>query len=404
MPIEITIPRLGWSMDEGTFGEWLKQDGEFVDAGDAIFTMESEKALQEVESIDAGILRLTADSPNEGDTVTVGQLVGFLLEEGEETPVMQDDADSSNNQQASELSDGAAVSIVAPTAPTAPVSLAAKRPDARSGRTKISPRAARLAKSLGVDPSTINGTGKTGRIRERDVQVAAEITTVQPQTMTPRRRTIATRMLDSSTNTAAVTLTTRVDATNLVSLRHQFKASQSEVVPSYQDIIIKLTSEALRLHPVMNSHWTEDGPLLIEDVHVGFAVDTDEGLLVPVIQNVDRLGLLEIASRSRNLVDVAQRGKLSMPMMSGGTFSVTSLGAQGIDAFTPIINTPQTAILGIGAIRRVAAVFDDDRIAAADQLTLSLTFDNRAIDGAPAARFLKSVAKGIQNPSAWLIK
>ncbi|MDA1017710.1 MAG: dihydrolipoamide acetyltransferase family protein, partial [Planctomycetota bacterium] len=336
---------------------------------------------------------------NEGDTVTVGTLVGYLLEAGEEPPDVRSVKTASPH-----VARTAIVEYSKPASEQDMIAPLTQRETKSGGRLKISPRAARLATKLGVDASAINGTGKTGRIRECDVQAAADASRSPSRTASPRRRTIASRMLDSSCNTASVTLTTRADATNLVSLRRQFKAGESETVPSYQDIIMKLTAEALRQHPELNSDWTDDGPLQHDDVHIGFAVDTDAGLLVPVIQNVDRLGLLEVSSRRRKLAELARRGKLSMPLMSGGTFSITSLGAYGVDAFTPIINTPQTAILGIGTIRRVAMVLEDDRIAPGDQLTISLTFDHRATDGAPAARFLKTIVQGIENPSAWLIK
>ena len=210
-------------------------------------------------------------------------------------------------------------------------------------------------------------------------------------------------MLHSVQTTAPVTLTTRVDATNLVSLRQQFKSGNAAIVPSYHDIIAKLATGALRRHPIMNCQW-QDGEIVEPDgVHIGIAVDTKAGLLVPVIRDCDRLSLSDVARRSSDLITRARERRCSADELSGGTFSITNLGAFGIDAFTPIINTPQTAVLGIGAIRREAVVLQDDRIEPRDLLTLSLTFDHQVVDGAPAAQFLQDLANSIENPAAMLL-
>ena len=392
MAIEITIPRLGWSMDEGTFGEWLIADGDVVEPGDPIFTLESEKSVQEIESVDGGILRLVPDGPEEGDTVRVGTLVGFLLEENEEMPV------------AAESSTAAGQS--APAAPDTECQTRTDVPEQSSrGKAAISPRAKRLAKVLGLDWSGIKGSGKTGRIRERDI-VAASKSNGETSSSIPNgsvRSVIAKRMLHSAQNTAAVTLTSRADATNLVSLRQQFKTSGNTPVPAYHDILIKLTGLALRRHPAMNCLWSDEGMIQPDGIHIGLAVDTESGLLVPVVTNADQCSLSEISTQTTSLIDRARQRKCSAAELSGGTFTITNLGAFGVDAFTPIINTPQTAILGVGKIRREAVVLDEDRILARDQMTLSLTFDHQAVDGAPAAAFLQTICQAVENPSAWLI-
>lgn len=389
MAIEITIPRLGWSMDEGTFGEWLKADGDFVEAGEAIFALENEKALQEVESVDSGILRILPEGPREGDTVTVGTLIGYLLVEGEalpEQPIAQ-----SQNQTVHEVTP--APSVSATTRSTT---------STRIATPAISPRAKRLAGELGIDWTVLTGSGSTGRIRERDVRAASER---QPKANVPTtRRVIAERMLASVRNTAPVTLTTRVDATHLVDLREQYKASGTSPAPAYHDIIAKLLAATLKQHPVMNSQWTDKGIIQPEGIHLGVAVDTEAGLLVPVIRNVDRLSLLELASQSRDLIARARQRMCTPDELRGGTFSMTNLGTYGIDAFTPILNSPETAVLGLGTIRREAVVLDEDRIVPRHQLTLSLTFDHRVTDGAPAAAFLQELGRKIENPGPWLIR
>jgi pyruvate dehydrogenase E2 component (dihydrolipoamide acetyltransferase) len=415
MPLPITIPRLGWSMDEGIFGEWLKADGDSVEPGEPIFSLESDKAVQDIEAVDGGTLHVLPDGPQEGDTVTVGTLIAFLLEEGEAPPT---DADIASARSAAAVEDAEQLSPVESSlaaAAASPDSAAVSESTASTARRLITPRAARLARQLGVDWSDFAGTGRNGRIRERDIRAAAPRSgsvaahggrggrgTAGIATSSIRR-TIAERMLHSVQTTAPVTLTTRVDATNLVSLRNQFKAQNADVVPAYHDIIAKLAVAALRRHPIMNCQWQDGEIVEPEGVHIGIAVDTEAGLLVPVIRDCDRLSLTDVARRCSDLITRARERRCSADELSGGTFSITNLGAFGIDAFTPIINTPQTAVLGIGAIRREPVVLEDDRIEPRDILTLSLTFDHQVVDGAPAARFLQELVSSLESPAPFLI-
>jgi pyruvate dehydrogenase E2 component (dihydrolipoamide acetyltransferase) len=411
MAIAITVPRLGWTMEEGTFVQWLKRDGEPVKAGEQLFILEGEKAAQEVESIDSGILRIPPDAPQPGATVAVGALLGYLLGPGEPAP-----------WETVGASGGARRGQVGAALPTAATRAQAEAPAShrppRSPGTKpaISPRARRVARELGVDWSQLDGSGRTGRIRERDVRAAARSaeTVAAPATeptvpsrvvpLTPVRRLIAERMLAGAHTTAPVTLTTRADATNLVSLRNQFKASPSPdaIVPSYADFILKLTALALHEHRLLNACWTAEGIAVSEAIHIGIAVDTEAGLVVPVVRDVQTLSLRQIAARSRELIEQARVRKLTPEQMQGGTFTITNLGMYGIDAFTPIINLPQCAILGLGRIQREPAV-QDDRIVPRDLMTLSLTFDHRVIDGGPAARFLDTVRRHIEQPGPRLV-
>ncbi len=398
MPVPITIPRLGWNMDEGVFNGWLKQDGEAVRPGDRIFTLEGEKATEEIESLDPGILHIPADGPKPGDRLPVGAVIGHLLKPGEAAPGrLQEPA--------------AAMAVKAPprTEVTAafPKAVTAKASET-SKPLAISPRARRAARELGIDWSTLKGSGRTGRVRERDIRAAAA---AQPSTESGAkatssiRRTIAERMWTASRTTAPVTLTTTADATNLVNLRKQFQAvanAASEVLPGYTDLLVKLTAKALQAHPMLNACWEEDRIRNCTDIHIGVAVDTEAGLVAPVVRDVSSLSLKEVAARAHDLAERARQRKLSADEMRGGTFTVTSLGAFGIDAFTPIINLPQCAILGVGRIVRRPAVCED-QVTIRDEITLSLTFDHRAIDGAPAARFLQTLVSLIENPGPSLI-
>jgi pyruvate dehydrogenase E2 component (dihydrolipoamide acetyltransferase) len=216
-------------------------------------------------------------------------------------------------------------------------------------------------------------------------------------------------MVASRQQTVPVTLTTRADAANLVNLRDQYKSvGGTAFVPSYQDIITKLVAEVLKKHLLLAGRWDENAVSLPaqHELHLGMAVDTGEGLLVPVLRNVGGMSLAQVAAQSKSLIERARAGSLTAADMQGGVFTITNLGAFGIDAFTPVINLPEAAILGLGAVRREPVVVDgsfDGQIVARWQMTLSLTFDHRFVDGAPAARFLQSLVSAVANPSPWLL-
>jgi pyruvate dehydrogenase E2 component (dihydrolipoamide acetyltransferase) len=280
---------------------------------------------------------------------------------------------------------------VAVAAPPPPVARDTAAPAA-------SPRARRVAKELGVDWTRLQGTGNTGRIRERDVRAAVSASGVA---VSQARRTIARRMVESLRATAPVTLTTTADATNLVNLREQFKAVE-EAPPGYTDFLVKLAAHALLSHKTLAARWEDEHIALPERINIGIAVDTDAGLMVPVIRDVPALSLRQVAAASRTLVENAKARRLGAADQQGGTFTITNLGAYGIDAFTPIINHPECAILGVGRIRREAALIDE-RVVPRHVLTLSLTFDHRIVDGAPAARFLDALRRLIENPGPALM-
>ncbi|HAN99871.1 MAG TPA: hypothetical protein DCQ98_21685 [Planctomycetaceae bacterium] len=480
----IVIPRLGWSMEQGTFAGWLKKPGSSVRPGDALFQLEGDKALQDVEAIDDGILHPAPDAPEVGAVVPVGAVIGALAEPGETIDwqglraaaaaslAKQSEATPSAPPPAkypevsisfgltspapapNVASSPAATSAVPATGgnenepspagaagpaarrlarslkvdlqerrgsgprgrvTTADVSRFASTPEPPSpSRVRATPRARRAAKLAGIDLANLAGTGAGGRIRERDVLTARDST--GPSTrgtggsirlpISTRRLTIAERMVESRNRTVPVTLTTRADATGLVDLRRQFRALSEREVPSYQDLIIRLTADALAADPIVAGRWDDDAIVLPseDDWHIGFAVDTDQGLLVPVLRDVRRTSIAQLARRSRELVERARSGRLTAAEMQGSVLTVTNLGAFGIDAFTPVIRWPEAAILGLGAIRREPCVMDDhDRIEIRSLMTLSLTFDHRVLDGGPAARFLQRLVASIENPSAALL-
>jgi pyruvate dehydrogenase E2 component (dihydrolipoamide acetyltransferase) len=388
MPIEITVPRLGWSMEEGTFTGWLKQNGDHVFAGEPLFAVESDKVTMDVESLDSGILYLPPGAPEPGAIVIVGQRLGFLLAPGEPTP----ETIITGQPAAGSLLESA----ISTSSPAAPVNTLT-----REGRPPVTPRARRVAAQLGVDTTLLRGSGRDGRIREVDVRaagsrIAADVGVVPITTL---RRTIARRMMESRQNTAPATLTSRADASALVALRNQWKLQPGPgPAPSYIDILAKLVAIGLESHPVLGGRWEADHIVLSGKAHIGIAVDTPEGLLVPVLRDVAASSLVDLARRSSELIEAAQARRLRAEDLADGTFSITNLGGFGIDGFTPIINFPETAVLGLGAIRKEPVALETGELAAREQMTLSLTFDHRVVDGAPAARFLQALVRLIEVP------
>ena len=399
MPVDITVPRLGWSMDEFTFVEWLKASGEPVETGDMVFVLESEKAVHEIESFDCGTVHLPPDVPQPGDTVEVGQLIGYLLADGDSPPpsVQSATAFSEKTESVTVISKANSRPRVAPGQET-------RSPQAAS------PRARRRARELGIDWNHISGSGRNGRVREGDVIATAsrslpksppESAPDVPGTHQPGsniRRTIAERTLAAARHTVPVTLTTKVDAEKLVNFRETLRLqAEGSVVPSYTDIVIKLVAAALVECRELNACWHDKGVYTYDHINIGLAVDTSAGLVVPVLNDVSSLSLNQIAEQSLRLVKQSRAGTLSRSQLRGGTFTVSSLGMFDIDFFTPVLNLPQAAILGVGRVVREPVVRGDE-IVPGNSMGLSLTFDHRVIDGAPAARWLQKLTLLFQHP------
>jgi pyruvate dehydrogenase E2 component (dihydrolipoamide acetyltransferase) len=312
---------------------------------------------------------------------------------------------------------------------------------------KATPIAERMAVEAGIDLRSLTGTGAGGMITKEDVQRAVEqgskgagerrrvgegetatapspvAPAAPPSAVTPApalpsalapavqgevrervalkgvRAIIAERMAASAHTVARVTLFMDVDATEFVGLRERLKAKVSEVwgfAPGYNDLLIRVVSVALRQYPYMNARITPDAIEYLNPIHVGMAVDTDRGLMVPVVRNADQKNLRQIGGELRELVERARKGR-SLPTDFGGTFTITSLGPMDVDGFTPIINIPEAAILGVGRIADKAVVYKG-QLAARKMMTLSLAFDHRITDGAPAARFLKTIKEYVEEP------
>lgn len=436
MGVEIRVPRLGWSMEEGTFSAWLAQAGSAVRAGQPLFCLEGEKATQDIESIGEGILHLAPDAPAPGQVVPVGKMIGMLCAAGEE-PRWDSPAEPPSSPPVSTARTPmmpVASPAEAPTMPAAPpsvrrlarqmgVDLAKVKPSWPGGRigqhdlqpisrsaperpageapAAITPRARRLAKNAGVSLEGVTGTGKGGRVRERDVRALAgndaEIPGGRIVPVSAIRRLIARNMIASRQSGVPVTLTARADASGLLDARARLKESDGDKAPTLNDMILFLLGRLLQAHPILAARWLETRMALPPDdgFHIGLAVDTPEGLLVPVIRDTARATLGAVAEQSRSLVERARAGRLKSADMKGGVFTLTSLGTFGIGHFNPVINHPESAILGLGAIVKDPVPAEPNGFHFRPTLPLSLTFDHRVVDGAPAARFLQSLAEAI---------
>jgi pyruvate dehydrogenase E2 component (dihydrolipoamide acetyltransferase) len=365
MPVEIVMPRLGWDMKVGSVAEWLKRDGDQVASGEPVCLISGDKATTELEAIDSGILRIPIDSPELGVEVAVGTVLAYLVAPGEALP-------ASNG--------------VIP------------------GRVVATPRARRAASAHGIDWHTVRGSGRGGRILERDILEALST----PQAASPLtgiRRITAERLSASTQQVVPVTLVTEADATALVELRQQAVAD-AQAAPTYTDLLVKIVALALAEHPALNASLTEQGIVQHAQVNVGLAVDTTNGLLVPVIRDAQQRSVEDIAREAARLVDAARAGRGRPEDLNGATFTITNLGMYEIDAFTPVVSLPQCAVLGVGRVVARPVVLDEasERVAVRRMLTLSLTFDHRLVDGAPAARFLQTVKHLVERPTRWLFR
>lgn len=384
-------------MTEGTIQKWFKQEGDAIKAGESLFEVETEKVLYEVESLATGTVAKLL-YPLEA-SVPVGLPVAVIAEAGENV------AEVAAKYGSSAPSAKVATAPASATASAAPATLSA------SGRREgapVTPAARKLAEEHKVDLAPIVGTGPGGRVTREDVQKviddrakaptptaapsappsAAPAPAAQNIPLRGMRKVIAERMHKSLQGSAQLTITTEVDVTQLIDRRQEV---QREFNATYTDFIVQACAHALKQHPRMNSALDGDTIRYNGAIHVGLAVALEEGLIVPVVHNTDKKSLQEIAQDARQLAEKARAGKLAIEEVSGGTFTISNLGMYGVDGFTPIINTPQTGILGVGRIVEKPVIYRGE-IAKRSMMVLSLTFDHRVIDGAPAGAFLQTVA------------
>jgi pyruvate dehydrogenase E2 component (dihydrolipoamide acetyltransferase) len=474
--IEFTMPKLGLTMEEGTVLEWLVPDGAEVADGTPVLLVETDKVETEVNVNGSGRLHQVGAK---GDTFACGEVIGYLLAEGEDVPAAATAPPSS--APTTPVTTAAAAAPAAARSVPSPAPVAARAAD---GRLLASPNARRVAAAAGVDLGLVRGTGPGGRIVSEDVEeaiaagtsrpaatggaptsraplpgpagsVAASVAARQladllgidlaavapdpverrvtreavarhvrdllaagaPRPSTPAapaseplqpptttipmrgmRGTIAKRMHASLQEMAQLTLFMDAELGAVAADRERRKADGA--APGYTDYVIAAAARALRDHPYVNAQVTADGVALLPDVHVGMAVAVDDGLLVPVVRHTDRLKLADLSTETTRLAEAARAKTLPLEDLEGGTFSVTALGMFGVDGFTPVINPPNVAILGVGRLRQDLVLVDGE-VRSTTRLTLSLTWDHRAFDGAPAAEFTRSIVRHLADPTGW---
>lgn len=442
MPKEIYLLKVGMTMTEGMVSEWYIADGQQVNKGEMLYALETEKVNMDVDAEFDGKVKHLVQA---GEMMEPGDVVGFIFEDGEEIP---------SNLSAIPVKQNSAIGAVDPGSKpgsepeTQPVVKGV--PVNKDNRVKSSPAARRLAKELGVDFTTLTGTGPGGRIIEADVQavattvvrasplakrlaeqkgvniasikgsgpggriVEADIeaaamtssTSIAGETIALKgmRKTIAQRMFTSLQSSAQLTMDMEASMDDAVRLRESLidEWQGEQIRPTYTDLVVKAVAKALKSHPLMNSQLGETEITLLSDIHVGIAVAVPDGLVAPVIRNADELSVKEIAVESSRLATLARNGTLGLDDYAGGTFTISALGMYGVDSFTPIINTPQAGILGVNRIFDGVA-WDGDRPLKAKKMNLSLTWDHRVLDGAPAAEFLAQVCTLLANPYRLLV-
>jgi pyruvate dehydrogenase E2 component (dihydrolipoamide acetyltransferase) len=447
MPFEITMPQLGLTMEKGTVVQWLVKEGDRISAGQEVYQVETDKSIVAVEARQDGTVARILVA--EGQQVPVGALLAVGIAPGETLPTdwqpsqpapaadptpppvapslqRLDMADVEGPVQASwkaralARQAGLPLRAVVGSGPggrivAGDISEALKTPAAAPAKEiDATPVAANLALNLGLDLSQVMGSGPQGRITQGDVLSAAaaiirqkEAGATVPQPGLPQvasttpltgvRKIVSEGMATSVHTTARVTLFREVDVTEFVRLRERFKEQGASI--SYNDILVQICAVALREHPEANARLGNGEIEHLDRVNVGLAVETNRGLLVPVIHNADRLSIPRIAAESARLVEAARTGRSLPDDLSGGTFTITNLGMFGVEGFTPVVNLPECCILGVGRIlRKPIVIGEDDTLAVRPMMTISLVFDHRVIDGATAARFLDRIAQLIQDP------
>jgi pyruvate dehydrogenase E2 component (dihydrolipoamide acetyltransferase) len=386
MPSDVVMPKLGLNMTEGLLVEWLKKEGDPVKKGDLLFSVETDKITTEAEAnVDGVLAKILVPA---GETVPVRTVVGLITAPGE---ILADEPDRPAARAAQAES------------PVARPAEAAAAPAASQPRGAVlaSPIAKRMAAEKGIDLATVKGTSPDGRISLEDVERAlverTAVGTGKPAEgnevkIEGVRAVIAERMLASSQKTAQVTLHMENDVSAMVAYRQKMKDAAVQHVPSFNAILASVTAKALKEYPYMNA--VQDGNVIkfLEKVNMGMAVDTEAGLVVVVVPDADKKDPQAVQAELTPLIERALARKSQPDDLSGGTFTITNLGGFGVEGFTPIINPPEMAILGVGRIIEKLVIIDG-KVAQRPMMTLSLTFDHRLVDGAPAARFMQAITE-----------
>lgn len=415
MAFEIKMPQLGLTMEEGTVAQWLKQEGDTVAKGDVLLEITTDKLTSEIESeADGVLLKIVA---KEGEDVPVKGLLGYIGEAGETV---------------GDAAPAAAPVAAAPAPAEAPAAAPAPAPAAKAdgSRIRISPLARKTAAKLGVDYQNLTGSGPSGRIVQKDILAAAEAAKQQPAPVAEApaaapapatksgelelmdgdevvklagmRKVVAERMAKSAREIPTVTQNVKIDVTKLVAFRKQINETSGQKF-SMNDFILKAVANALRANPHILV--SIDGNQIIKRAHVnlGMAVALDDGLIVPVIRDADKLSLSQISATAKDLAVRARENKLAMDEYKGSTFTISNLGMFGVETFDPIINQPDAGILGVCAVQDELDMDDEGKIFKKQVMRISFTFDHRLIDGAVAAKFELAIKELLEDPMRILL-
>lgn len=416
MALEITMPQLGLTMEEGTIGKWLKQEGDEVKVGDVLVQITTDKLTSEIESETEGVLlKIVA---KEGEDVLVQGLLG-IIGTADETVNIEGDAPVKEEEAV----------FVSEKIKVEELKMLASVPIQVEGRIKISPLAKKTAVKLGVNYAGIEGSGTGGRIVQKDILSKAEEQKNIPSTKTevpeaevstPKtvaskmdnlelmegdtvvklagmRKVVAERMFKSYNEIPSVTQTVKIDVTELMNFRKQLNGARENKL-SVNDFLLKAVAKALKNNKYILV--SLDGDQIIQRAHVnlGMAVALDDGLIVPVIKDADKMGIEELSQTAKDLAVRAREGKLSMEEYKGSTFTISNLGMLGVETFTPIINQPDAAILGICAVDNELGMDDEGNLFKRQVMRISMTYDHRLIDGATAAKFQIAIKDLLENP------
>lgn len=404
MATEVLMPKLGLTMTEGTVVHWFVNEGDEVQAGDPIAEISSEKLVGEVSAPVSGtLIKILAQA---GDVVQSKKPMGYI---GNSDEQVTSPANSSAQVETAET-------------PTTQVNEPVKATESTSSteRIFITPIARKMAQERQIDIRELNGTGGNGRITRLDVlryipsnkleasanPIANDVQTQYGEGLTGMRKTIAERMMRSVQTTAQVTNQRKVDVTELMKFRQDMQSKIHEPLSngefSVTTLLTKAVILALQEAPYMNA-WYHNGQLIqLEEVHIGMATAIEDGLVVPVIKDAHTMSLSKLGASIKQVATEARQGTLAGSLYSGSTFTITNLGGYNVEYFTPILNTPEVGILGVGALQKELAL-DNGEVIERVKLPLSLTFDHQIVDGAPAAEFLNKIAHYLENPYLLLL-
>ena len=418
MATEVKLPRLGQGMESGTIVRWLKTEGDSVAKGEPLYELDTDKVTQEVEAESDGVLLKIVIADGEVD---VGTTVGIIGAQDEDVAALL--ADSQGGNGGAPAAPAATAPVGETPAPSPPTDVAAASgvavdvspqpsvtPRAPGEHVKASPLARRIARERGVDIGQVAGTGPEGRVIAEDVESAATrpataapggpaSTDVEIVELTSTRKTIA-RRLTEAWQAPVFQLTVTADATELVATRERMVEllRDGETKPTVSDVLTRIVASALVRHRPVNANFVDGKLHRFAAANVGLAVAAPGGLVVPVIRDADRKSVQQIAADRADIVSRARDGKLKLPDLEGGTFTISNLGMYGIEQFIAVLNPPQVAILAVGSIEERATVIDGD-LAIVPTMTMTLTCDHRAIDGSEGAEFLRDVKAFVESPA-----